>query len=161
MIGDKNNFAVEYSFEGEYSEGMGYGRIWIGKEFFGTNKDLIYLGGYLLKTLHEIKDAKELNEDLKHLPKDKLFDLFYSGDYYDSDKYLVRGSTFTDDFSIWCYRIGNVTYILWKIIRTDFFDDLNDYKKDIFLKDVSTDTLNDIVSRLESEFRDKGILKVK
>jgi hypothetical protein len=53
VIGDKNDFAVEYSFAEDYPKDMGFGRIWINNEFIGTYKDLIYLGGYLLGTLDE------------------------------------------------------------------------------------------------------------
>jgi hypothetical protein len=160
VIGDKNQFAVEYSFADDYPKDIGFGRIWISNEFIGTYKDLIYLNGYLLGTLNELKRAKELRDDLKHLTKDQLFNLFVSGEYEYSDKYLIGGSTFTDDFSIWSYRLDNLTYILWKVVRTDFFEDLNNYKQDVFLKSVLTDTLIGVVTNLEREYRDKGIIKV-
>jgi hypothetical protein len=106
------------------------------------------------------KRARELRDDLTHLTKEELFNLFVSGEYEYSDKYLVVGSTFTDDFSIWSYRLDNLTFILWRIIRTDFFEDLNNYKQDIFLKSVLTDTLVDVITKLETEYKDKGIIKV-
>ena len=138
---------------------MGYGRIWIKNEFIGTSKDLIHLNGYLLGTLYELKNTKELSDDLKHLTKDQLFNLFHNGEYEHSNKYIISGSTFTDDFSIWAYRLEDMTFILWKILRTDFFDDLSNYRQDVFLEGTLTDTLLDVIQRLIIEFKGKGIIK--
>ncbi|HSF53308.1 MAG TPA: hypothetical protein VLA71_06125 [Algoriphagus sp.] len=159
VIGDKSDFAVEYSYSNNYPNDMGFGRIWIRNEFIGTYEDLIYLSGYFLRILNEFKSAKELRDDLRHLTKDQLFNLFSSGEYEYSDKYLVRSSTFTDDFNIWTYRLENLTFILWKVLRTDFFEDLNNYKQDVFLKSVLTDTLIEIITKVETEFKDNDIMK--
>ena len=159
VLGDKSEFAIEYSFADKYPNNMGFGRIWIDSEFIGTYKDLIYLGGYLLGTLNEFKRARQLRDDLKNLTKEELFNLFFSGDYEYSDDYLVRGSTFTDDFSIWSYKLDDRTFILWKILRTDSFDDLNDYKEDIFLKSALMNRLNDVINQLELDYKEKGIIK--
>lgn len=121
---------------------------------------MIYLGRHLLGTLNEFKRAKELRDDLRPLTKEELFNLFVSREYEYSEKYLVGGSTFTDDFSIWSYSLDNLTFILWKVIRTDFFEDLNNYKQEVFLKSVLTDTLVDVITKFETEYRDKGIIKV-
>ncbi|MEZ5003363.1 MAG: hypothetical protein R2730_10060 [Chitinophagales bacterium] len=160
IIGDKFEFAVEYSFAKDYPKEMGYGRIWVKNDFIGTFNDLIYLNGYLIEILNKFKGANQLRDDLRHLAKDQLFDLLSSGKYDYSDKYLVRGSTFTDDFSIWTYKLANLTFILWKVLRTDFFDDLRNYKSDVILKSIPTDILVDVVNRLETEFKDNGIIKV-
>jgi hypothetical protein len=161
IIGDKDEFAVEYSFSDDYPRDMGYGRIWIKNKYIGTFTDIIFLSGYLLGTLNEFERAKELEDEIRQLTKDRLFDLLASGQYEQSDKYLVKGSTFTDDFSIWTYKFENQTYFLWRVIRTDFFEDLNNYKQDVFLESVPTDTLNKVINKLETEFWDKGILKVR
>ena len=160
IIGHKEDFAVEYSIANNYPNNMGYGRIWVKNKFIGTYLDLIFIVGYLLGTLNEFKKAKELTEDLRHLSKEQLFNLLFSGQNNNFDKYRVRGSTFTDDFSIWTYRIDNMTIILWQIRRTDFFDDLKDYKKDIFLENVTTSIINKVISELEAELKKEGILKV-
>jgi hypothetical protein len=159
ILGEKNKFAVEYSHADGYPNDMGYGRIWIDNEFIGTYLDLIFLGGYLLGTLNEFKIKKELRDDLRHLTKDQLFNLLSSGEYEYSDNYLVSGSTFTDDFNIWAYRLEDLTFILWKVLRTDLFDDLKKYKQEVFLKSIQTNTLIDVIDKLETEYRDKGIIK--
>jgi hypothetical protein len=161
IIGDKDEFAVEYSFSDDHPRDMGYGRIWVKNKFIGTFTDIIFLSGYLLDTLNEFKRAKELEDDLRQLTKDQLFDLLASGQYEQSNKYLVKGSTFTDDFSIWTYKFENQTYFLWRVMRTDFFEDLNNYIPDVFMESVPTDTLDKVINKLETEFWDKGILKVR
>lgn len=161
IIGDKEEFAVEYSFSDDYPRDMGYGRIWVKNKFIGTFKDLIFLSGYLLGTLNEFRRAKELKDDISQLTKDQLFNLLASGQSEHSDKYLVKGSTFTDDFSIWTYKFENQTYFLWRVRRTDFFEDLNNYKQDVFMECVPTDTLDKVINKLETEFRDEGILKIR
>lgn len=161
IIGDKEDFAVEYSSKHNYPDDIGYGRIWVKNKFIGTYQDLIFLGGYLLGTLNEFKRAKELRNDLRHLTKEQLFNSLSIGVNTDTYAYLVKGSTFIDDFSIWTYKIEKLTYFLWQITRTDSFDDLNDYKQDVFLECVKTDTLNNVINKLEAEFKAKGILKVK
>lgn len=156
IIGDKNDFGVEYSFADDYPKDMGYGRIWVKNKFIGTYKDLIFLGGYLLGTLDEFKRATDLDNDLRHLTKEQLFNLFFTDADGHFCKYLVGGATFTDDFSIWTYKLGNLTYFLWKVIRTDFFEDLNDYSQDVFLESILTDKLNEVINKLDTEYKDKG-----
>jgi hypothetical protein len=162
IIGDKFEFAVEYSFTNDYPKDMGYGRIWVKNKFIGTYEDLIFLGGYLLGTLYEFRRAKDLNDELKHLTKEKLFDLFYNDEEGLYRKYHVGGSTFTDDFSIWTYKLEDTTCLLWKIVlRNDPFEDLKDYSKDVFLGTILTYKMNSIIDELETEFKDKGIVKVQ
>jgi hypothetical protein len=160
IIGDKNEFAVEYSFTEDYPHEMGFGRIWIKNKFIGTYLDLIFLNGYLLGTLNEFKRAKDLSDDLKRLTKEQLFDLFYTNDNGHFRKYMIGGSTFTDDFSIWTYKLDNQTYLLWKVIRANSFDDLKDYGGDVFLESILTDKLNEVINKLETEYKDKGLIKV-
>jgi hypothetical protein len=159
IIGDKNEFAIEYSFAGDYPKDMGFGRIWIKNRFIGTYLDLIFLGGYLLGTLNEFKRAKDLSDNLKHLTKEELFNLFYGDENGEFEKYLIGGSTFTDDFSIWAYKLGYQTFILWKVMRTDSFGDLRDYSRDVFLESILTDKLNEVILKLEIDYKDKGIIR--
>jgi len=153
IIGDRGYFAVEYSFADGYPNDMGYGRIWVKNKFIGTYKDLIFLAGYLLKTLNEFKESKDLDDDLKHLSKEQLFHLFCTDENGSFRKYLIRGATFTDDFSIWTYRLNGLTYFLWKVTRTDFFEDLNDYDQNVFLESILTDKLDEVINKLKTEIK--------
>lgn len=157
IIGDKEDFAVEYTYAHNHPSDMGYGKIWIKNKFIGSSQDLIFLPGYLLGTLNELRTAKELKHDWRNSTKEQLLNLLSVATHKDS--YQVRGATFTDDFSIWTYRLKDRTYFLWQIIQTDSFDDLKDYQRDVFLESVKTDTLKSVTHQLETQFKDKGILK--
>lgn len=159
LIGEKKDFAVEYSFSNDYPKNMGYGRIWIRNKFIGTYEDMIFLNAYLLGTLYELKEAEYLSDDLKQLTTQQLFDEFYNNDYR-YRQYMVGGSTFTDDFSIWVYKLADQTCLLWKLMQSSIFDDLKNYGQEVFSDNVSTDRLNEVISKLESEFRSRGIAKV-
>ena len=58
IIGDKEDFAIEYSSADNYPKDMGYGRIWVKNKFIGAYPDLIFLAGYLLGTLFNLRVQK-------------------------------------------------------------------------------------------------------
>ena len=52
IIGNKKSFVVEFT-QSESDPKMGYGKIWMQNEFYGTNENLIYFQGYLISLLDE------------------------------------------------------------------------------------------------------------
>jgi len=157
-VGDKSIFAVEYSFDKQYPKIMGYGKIWVNNKFIGTEHDLIYLNGYLLGTLDSIIEAKELSSEFKELSRDKLFDTLENPEQTYNSRHRVRNYTFTDDFSIWAYKIDNEIVLLWKILRNNSFEDLTDYPHTVMQERIDSKTFDSVFNQLKSEFEDHGVL---
>jgi hypothetical protein len=159
LIGNKREFAVEFNYRGEPSNGIGHGKIWIGGKFIGTYFDLIYLGSYLLDTLRELIEARELVHEFSSLNKYDLFKAFENGAIESPKKYRVRGSTFTDDFDIRAFQIDNKVSLLWRVHNTDFYQDLKEYGKELHLESVHIDVLLKVTNDFASELLKRKILQ--
>ncbi|KAA9340255.1 hypothetical protein [Adhaeribacter soli] len=154
IIGDINNFAVEFSFAENYPKEMGFGKIWVRGKFIGTSEDLIYLNGYLLRTLYEFKKPI-LNNGIAELNKNQLFErLKKSEDWV----HRVSSTTFIDDFVIFSYQRENRTYLLWKLEQDSFFNDLKSYSKEVQQESVETKVVEEVIKKVEAEFKNAGII---
>lgn len=147
MIGNKETFAVEFS-PSETVRGMGYGKVWIQGEFFGTNEDLIYFHGYLIALLDEFIHAKTIDFDFKSLNKSVLFDRLHK--HHSRDRYLIGGSTFTEDFTAFAFEQNNTIFLIWKL-RCDqemIFSDLVEYGTEIRFCHVEKNRILNVKSKL-------------
>jgi hypothetical protein len=150
-IGNKSSLQVQFKFQNELSK-FGFGKIWIDNNFLGTEKDLIPLF-HLISILQEFKDSEELEENLKNLNKIQLFDYIKNDSTELKDKYLVRGSTFTDDFQMYSFKRNGKIYVLWQILNRNYFEDLKDYKTDLIEKTINSDELNTVINELAAIFK--------
>ena len=75
IIGNKKSFVVEFT-QSESDPKMGYGKIWMQNEFYGTNEDLIYFQGYLISLLDEWIGVKKIDFDLDKLSESEIFEHF-------------------------------------------------------------------------------------
>lgn len=151
LIGNKNEFAVVYQIT-DISNMMGYGKLWIQDEFYGTNLDLIYMKGYLGNLIENIADAKTLSFPIDYSNNDKIHEHLSILSNETSD-YLIRSSTFTDDFIGYKFRDGQYVVLVWKI-RTNvkmIFDDLKDYTKST----ITVKVKHQIVEKVLNEFRNE------
>ncbi len=110
---------------------MGYGKLWIQNEFYGTNQDFIYFQGYLISIIDELINAKTIEFEFKKLTKSELFKYFEN--YSNRFEYLISGSTFTDDFIGYRFEKSGIIYMIWKL-RNDqeiLHSDLKNYGADV------------------------------
>lgn len=133
IIGDKSKFAVEYVIT-DHKLMLGYGRIWIQNNFYGSKEDLIYLKGNLVGLIENILQADFLDIDPSSLEKENLFFLLEKK-LDATSKYIIRSSTFTDDFQGFKFRIKNEIILVWRIFPNAnlIFDDLKQYPNSIIL----------------------------
>lgn len=126
IVGNKKYFAVEFT-QSKSDPKMGYGKIWIQNEFYGTNEDLIYFYGYLISLLDELINTKEIDFEFKKLSESELFERFEKKQ--NRDNYLIRGSTFTDDFIAYGFKKNETINLIWKMWNDKeiMFSDLNNY----------------------------------
>ena len=153
LIGNKREFAVEYQIT-DIEKMMGYGKLWIQNKFYGSNQDLIYLKGYLVKLIENILDAKPLKLNLDISNKDETYEhLKKTSD--ESSIYQIFGSTFTDDFIGYKFRDENKIILVWKI-REDvemIFSDLMDYPKSTNLEKVNYYVVKEVLNKLNDEIK--------
>ncbi|MDX6183785.1 hypothetical protein SGQ44_15930 [Flavobacterium sp. Fl-77] len=127
IIGNKENFAIEFEKLNSNPE-MGYGKLWLQNNFFGTKEDLIYLNGYLLSLLDEILNAKIITLNIEDKNPIELFNFLK----YFGRNYLILGSTFTDDFEAYCYKSNEKIFLIWKLREVEMiFDELKNYDREI------------------------------
>ena len=89
IVGNKKSFAVEFT-QSESNPKMGYGKVWIQDEFYGTNKDLIYFQGYLISLLDELINSKTVEFEFEKLTELELFEYFEN--HPNRFEYFVTGS---------------------------------------------------------------------
>ncbi|MAB47726.1 MAG: hypothetical protein CMC05_03760 [Flavobacteriaceae bacterium] len=153
IVGNKKSFAVEFT-QSESNPKMGYGKVWIQNEFYGTKEDLIYFQGYLISLLDELINTKEIDFEFEKLSDSELFECFENKP--NRDDYLIRGATFTDDFIAYGFEKNGDVNLIWKI-RNDkeiLFSDLIDYETEI--KFCHTEKLE--IENIKSELQEKNSL---
>ena len=151
LIGNKNEFAVEYQVT-DVPNKMGYAKLWIQNKFYGTNQDLIYLSGYLVKLIKNIVEAKPLNFPLDDSNEDNIYRQFAELSE-ETSEYLITSSSFTDDFIGYKFKDGENVVLVWRI-RNDvemIFDDLKDYTKSTTLVKVNLQTVAEVMNKFIAE----------
>jgi len=153
LIGNKSEFAVEYQIS-DIPNMMGYGKLWIKDEFYGTNQDLIYMNGYLINLIENIADAKSLRLSKDKTNNNKIYEHLQKLSI-ETSEYLITSSTFTDDFVGYKYREDEEVVLVWKI-RDDvemIFDDLKDYTKSTILVKVNSQIIKEVLNKLKNEIK--------
>jgi len=153
IIGDKNDFAVEYQIT-DVPNFMGYGKIWIQNSFYGTNGDLIYIKGYLIPLIENILKAKTIDFDFKGLNDEELFKKL-KGSSIQQAEYKIVSSTFTDDFMGFKYKSHEIITLIWQI-RSDqelLFSDLKNYPKSIIKVDFNYKKGLEILNAFKQELK--------
>ena len=153
LIGNKSEFAVEFRIS-DIPNMMGYGKLWIQDEFYGTNLDLIYLSGYLVNLIENIADAKPLNPSIDQTNYDKIFEHLQKLSKETSD-HSITSSTFTDDFIGYKFRENEEIVLVWKI-RDDvemIFDDLKSYTKSAILVRVKNQIIKKVLNKFKNEIK--------
>eukprot|EP01093_Parvamoeba_rugata_P012104 TRINITY_DN346_c5_g1_i1.p1 TRINITY_DN346_c5_g1~~TRINITY_DN346_c5_g1_i1.p1 ORF type:complete len:159 (+),score=30.15 TRINITY_DN346_c5_g1_i1:67-543(+) len=130
IIGNKKSFAIEFT-QSESDPKMGFGKVWIQSEFYGTNKDLIYFQGYLISLLDELINVNKIDFEFDKLTQTELFEHFENKE--NRDEYLISGSTFTDDFIAYGFENNGTVNLIWKMWNDKeiLFSDLKDYGTNI------------------------------
>ncbi|WP_422091797.1 hypothetical protein [Tenacibaculum ovolyticum] len=147
ITGNKNSFAVEFT-QSDSDSKMGYGKVWIQNKFYGSNEDLIYFDGYLISLLDELINTKTIEFEFQMNSDLELFENFEN--HQNRFEYLIRGATFTDDFTAYGFEKDGKIYLIWKL-RTDqesLFTDLKDYGTEVKLSFAKKSEIENIKSKL-------------
>ncbi|GAB5564264.1 MAG: hypothetical protein Wins2KO_13270 [Winogradskyella sp.] len=130
IVGNKKSFAVEFT-KSESDPKMGYGKVWMQNEFYGTKEDLIYFQGYLVSLLDELIGVKTIDFDFDKLSESEIFEHFENKE--NRDNYLISGSTFTDDFIAYGFEKNGIVNLIWKMWNDKevLFSELKDYGTNI------------------------------
>jgi hypothetical protein len=153
LIGNKSEFAVEFRIT-DLSNMMGYGKLWICDEFYGTNQDLIYLVGYLQNLMENILEVETVSFIESQLSNEEIYQQLKSLSN-ETSEYQITSSTFTNDFNGYKFREDQNIVLVWKL-RDDIemiFDDLKDYKKSVVLVRVNSQTINEVLNKFKDEIK--------
>jgi hypothetical protein len=127
LLGDKLEVGVELKLL-TGKPNRGFARVWFGGHFLSTIFDEIYIKSYLLNLLDGVchcEEISDLNEDI--LVSDvRLFNYLKKSINeapFNAEKYLLRGSTFTDCFMIFCFKRKGIIHLIWRSRKSfDFAD---------------------------------------
>ncbi|WP_028892698.1 hypothetical protein [Tenacibaculum sp. 47A_GOM-205m] len=147
IVGNKKSFAVEFT-QSESDPKMGFGKVWIQSEFYGTNEDLIYFQGYLISLLEELINVNKIDFESDKLTQSELFEHFENKE--NRDEYLIRGSTFTDDFTAYGFEKNGIVNLIWKMWNDKdiLFSDLKDYGTNIKLRFAEKSEIENVKIKL-------------
>ena len=155
IIGNKNKFAVELEFSNRDKK-MGYGKLWIQNEYFGTIEDLIYLEGYLIGVIEELLKAPKANLAVNN--KNELWK-HLQFENKDNDDFNIFGSTFTDDFEGYRFEIDHKIFLVWRLITNDdyIFKELESYGTDIRVCSVEKEEIKAVLKEVKDTIRQPTI----
>lgn len=128
LLGDKLEIGVELKvLTGKPNRG--FARVWFGGHFLSTIFDEIYIKSYLLNLLDGIGHCEEISGLNEHILMSdfRLFNFLkksINDDPFNTEKYLLRGSTFTDCFVIFCFKRSGIVHLIWKRRKSFDFPDV-------------------------------------
>ena len=157
LLGKKHEFAVEFRFAKETGP-MGYGKIWIQNQFYGSKEDLIYLNGYLGGLIKELINSRTIDSiDYLDSPAE-LMEYMKIQSEVDS-RFIIQGSTFTDDFIGYHFYHSGKVYLVWKLRENDnvIFEDLKNYGYNIHVCWSELSIIESICKELEAKINRRDV----
>jgi hypothetical protein len=117
LIGDKNNFGVEYQIHPSRSHVMGNMRLWLGGKFVGAFEDVDMLG----IALYQLEGGVELKEcHLPNMVADQIYALMISEDI-PNVRHFMPGPAF-DDFIIFWYLCNKKFILFGSLLMSHIFN---------------------------------------
>ena len=151
MIGNKNEFGVELVLSLNHKN-RGFARVWFGGKFLSTIYDEIYIKSYLLNLLDDIYKCEILDKDFKSFSEKHVFNTMNKyNEHCDSINYLLRGSTFTDCFVIFCFKTRGVIHLVWKKRENYNFPDVIEQGDQIFSYKITEEKYFLLLTKLKFE----------
>lgn len=135
LIGNKNEFAVEYDVKQVKPYLTGNVCLWIGNSYIGYFHEEVMLNSVraslcnLKRRLNELQEHEFENKSVK-----EIFEFIYS-DRNDNGKFLLNLGESFDDFSVSVFKKNEFLTFIWRLTDKPFFE-YPDYKKDIRSKTV-------------------------
>ena len=153
VIGDKANFAVEYSVNKIEPYLLGHICIWLNNNFIGYSPEEVMLDcslGSLIELISEDRQSRLLQAKLPALSDEKLFELLVNddGDIRDNSMFNIDEST--DDFIIHLYRSGNRIKFLWRLCEQPCRD-ITNYPRTLLSAEIEISYLEQVISKFDEE----------
>ena len=155
IIGDPNEFAIEYIILSNVSPPFGRCRLWFANIFLGDIEEEIYLSTtcYCLESVLENKNALFLNEEFNDVSESEIFNLMIEGkkiNYSGIHEFMIILGY--DLFDNYIYRKNDDLCVVWMIDR----EIQQEKKYQGYLSQVCFATVNiNIYEEVVSKFRNK------
>jgi len=126
VIGNPSTLALEYCIA-DASKMMGYSRLWVGNASLGSIEELVYLDGYVMGCLQDLRRKGTLHARYAHLQGPALFhalddDLRLSDQCAAADSreeaypYLLQCGTLFDVYAVFASRNETGAFcVLWRL----------------------------------------------
>lgn len=153
IVGDKAKFAIEFEFSDDLVERkrkMGFGKLWIENQYYGTKEDLIFLEGYLLRLVEELLQAPALSFAYFPRAKPELYERL-TREREANAHYKLSDSTFTDDFDGYKFARDGRIFMVWRLINRTFFKELQRYPTDIQVCSALESDINEVYLEAKRE----------
>ena len=155
IIGNKSNFAVELQFSNQNRK-MGYGKLWIQNEYYGTIEDLIFLDGYLIGLIEELLKAPKASFTFDN--NDELWKQLQI-ENQNNDDFNIFGSTFTDDFEGYRFEVDHRIFMVWRLITNEdhVFSELKSYGTEIRVCSAEKEEIQAVLKEVKDVVRQPTI----
>lgn len=163
-IGDKRTLAIEYSLANPASM-TAHARLWCESQQLGSLEDLIYLDGYLLGCLLDMRKKPLLTARYQGKDDHQLFSTLNQDlESWDEDDdkdfseearpYLLTCGTLFDCYTVFSYRLDETHgRIMWQITCDEEntpFEDLRTASRDVHFATFDYTELASLISELQS-----------
>lgn len=152
LIGDRNEFAIEYQVNKNNGDLFGNICLWIGNIKIGYYEEevlLLVAKSALERLLENIGEINRSNLAGKN--KEDLFKQIYSIEDANGIYLISPGESF-DDFSFFAFSHEDTLYFCWKLHEDPFFD-YDDYPKDIQLKTVPISVYKNVLQQWAEQLK--------
>lgn len=164
LIGNKHSIAIESAMT-HMGSALGHACLWFGNEQLGSLEDLIYLDGYLLGCLLDMRKKPHLTARYQGKDDHQLFSTLNQDlESWDEDDdkdfseearpYLLTCGTLFDCYTVFSYRLDETHgRIMWQITCEEEntpFEDLRTASRDVHFATFDYTELASLISELQS-----------
>jgi len=149
IIGDKNNFAIEYIICKTKPHLMGKFCLWVNNIYIGDKDEevmLLSVNHYLKIRMSQLYVLE--NDIIKEMPPSKVYEYIYN-EKYNHTRYLLNLGESFDDFSTIIYLVNDCINFIWKIYEDSAYK-YPDYPIGINSASVDLDEFSNIVNQFSS-----------
>ena len=158
IIGNPNEFAIEYSILLNSSPPFGKCRLWFENKYLGNIEEEIYLSTtcYCLESVLENKNALFLNFKLDNIVRSEIFNLMLEEKIDNVDEYLFIPISGYDAFYKYVYRKNNYLYFVWMLnseIQQE--KEYQGYTSQICSAKIGINIYEEVVSKFRKKLEEK------
>lgn len=143
LVGDKNDFGIEYAVQSNDKYVMGNIRLWFKGVYVGSYSDVNILTSILF-VLEGVNPDLIDGKSFEGMSPEQIYGVIKSDDNYDGDKYYFTPGEAFDDFSVVVYAVDDKLNFIWRLHDEPYFSH-PDYPLGIQSAQISLDEYRQVI----------------